>query len=266
YQRVAAGTPMSALFLADGRRSRLLGVNRQIVRRLGARPYAFHGCIGPLPVAPGVKRKLQEALDALTAHFGLRGLNGLDFLLDDERFAVLELNPRPPASMTLYRAALPGGLLRAHLTASLDGRLPAEKSSWPVTNAAGITAKTATSKVSGAAATSNASNASSSTDAQAADGAPPDRHGFEVLFARRACRVSAATAATLATHAWCHDLPAGDTQLGAGEPLCTVSASARTTAAVRAQLDHRRQEISTLLEQIDEVSSGVCGDRTFECQ
>lgn len=236
YQRIATGTPMSALFLADGRRSRLLGVNRQIVRRLGQRPYAFHGCIGPLPVTPGVTRALQEALDAVTTNFGLRGLNGLDFLLDDERIAVLELNPRPPASMTLYRDTVPGGLLRAHLAASLDGRLPAARNTTDV------------------------------TAPPAADGGPPDRHGFEVFFTRRACRVSAAAAAALATRAWCHDLPAGGTQLGLGEPLCTVSASGRTTAAVRAQLDQHRQQISTLLEQIDEASSGVFGDRTLECQ
>lgn len=254
YQRVATGTPMSALFLADGRRCRLLGVNRQIVRRLGDRPYAFHGCIGPLPVTPGVRRALQEALDALTANFGLCGLNGLDFLLDDERIAVLELNPRPPASMTLYRDALPGGLLRAHLAASLDGRLPAAKASWPVPAAPDTKAATDPADVTGP------------TAPPAADCQPPDRQGFEVFFTRRAYRVSAAAAAALAARAWCHDLPAEGTPLGSGEPLCTVSASARTTAAVRAQLGRRRRQISTLLEQIDEASSGVFGDRTLECQ
>jgi uncharacterized protein len=125
YQRIAAGQPMSALFLADGRRARLLGVNLQIARRLGGRPYVFRGCIGPLPVAPGLCRELAGLLDALSADFGLRGLNSLDFLLDAERPAVLELNPRPSASMALYRDALPGGLLRAHVAASREARLPA---------------------------------------------------------------------------------------------------------------------------------------------
>jgi len=125
YQRVAPGPPMSALFLADGRRARLLGVNLQIVRRLGGLPYVFHGCIGPLPVAVGLRRELEGMLDALSADFGLRGLNGLDFLLNGNRLAVLELNPRPSASMALYRDALSGGLLHAHVTASREARLPA---------------------------------------------------------------------------------------------------------------------------------------------
>jgi len=133
YQRIAPGQPMSALFLADGRRARLLGVNLQIVRRLGGRPYVFRGCIGPLPVAAGLRRELAGMLDALSADFGLRGLNSLDFLLDAGRPAVLELNPRPSASMALYRDALPGGLLRAHVAASREGRLPAAGDDAPGT-------------------------------------------------------------------------------------------------------------------------------------
>ncbi len=123
YQRMAPGLPMSALFLADGRRSRLLGINRQMVCRLGHRPYVFSGCIGPVSAPPALGRQLAEWLDALVADFGLRGLNGLDFLLDGERPSVLELNPRPPASLALYR----GALMRGHLAASLGGRLPKEK-------------------------------------------------------------------------------------------------------------------------------------------
>nr|WP_246264253.1 ATP-grasp domain-containing protein [Aromatoleum toluvorans] len=125
YQRIAAGAPMSALFVADGRRSRLVGVNMQIVRPFCGRPFVFHGCIGPVGVAPSVRCALEAMLDALVADFGLRGLNGLDFLLDDDEIRVIELNPRPPASIALYPDALPEGLLRAHVEASLDGRLPA---------------------------------------------------------------------------------------------------------------------------------------------
>lgn len=231
YQRVAPGMAMSALFLADGRRSRLLGVNRQIVRRLGARPYVFRGCIGPVAVAPGVWRTLEGMLDALTADFGLRGLNGLDFLLDDERVNVLELNPRPPASIALYREALAGGLVRAHVAASLEGRLP----DAPARGAGGA-------------------------------GAALRQRGFEIVFAHRHCKLSGRAADALAQPAWCHDLPAPGTHVARGEPLCSVAAAGNTVADVEAQLLQRRRQISFLLEQIDDGSSEGLGLGTLECQ
>jgi len=230
YQRIAPGVAMSALFVADGRRSRFLGVNRQIVRRLGERPFVFRGCIGRVRVATAVRRTLEAALDALTADFGLRGLNGLDFLLDDEQVAVLELNPRPPASIALYRDALAGGLLRAHVAASLHGRLP-------------------------------------EADADvAAAAAPPRPRGFETVFARRRCEVGARTADALAQRAWCHDLPAAGTRVARGEPLCTVSAVGDTVGEVEAQLLRRRRQIFFLLEQVDERSSEGARVRALECQ
>jgi predicted ATP-grasp superfamily ATP-dependent carboligase len=222
YQRLAPGEPMSALFLADGRRGRVLGVNRQIVRRLGGRPFIFRGCIGPLPVTPALGGALQGIVDALTASYGLRGLNGLDFLLDADRLAVLELNPRPPASMALYPDALAGGLMRAHLAASLAGRLPAGDASGP----------------------------------PVAGRAPPARpvRGFEVVFARTPHRVDAAAADALARHPWCHDLPVAGSRLVRGDPLCTVSAVGGTAAEVQALLVRRRRQIPSLLEQHHESS------------
>jgi uncharacterized protein len=227
YQRMATGTPMSALFLADGRRARLLGVNRQIVRRLGARPYLFRGCIGPLPVAPGLRRRLEEMLDALSANFGLRGLNGLDFLLDGEDCAVLEINARPPASIALYGDALPGGLLRAHLAASLEGQLPAVG------------------------------------DEIAVGSARPC--GFEVVYARQRCRISVGVADAWAQLAWCHDLPAPGTTVGRGEPLCSVSAVGSKETEGLALLQQRRRQISSLPEQAHAGNEGLA-TRPLECQ
>lgn len=257
YQRITPGVPMSALFVADGRRSRLIGVSRQIVRRCGDRPYVFRGCIGPVAVAPGVRRTLEGVLDALTADFGLRGVNGLDFLLDDDHISVLELNPRPPASIALYRDALPGGVLRAHLVASLDGGLPdaAEvRSSGQATRSV----TDADIAIAGVGAPS---------DARAATPNSPARHrGFEVVFAGRCGVVGEAAAHALAGLDWCHDLPAAGTCFGPGDPVCTVSAAETTLAGVQAQLLRRRRHIPSLLEQVDEGSSEGLPARQLECQ
>jgi predicted ATP-grasp superfamily ATP-dependent carboligase len=189
----------------------------------------FHGCIGPVRVGAGVRHSIERMLAALAADFGLRGLNGLDFLLDSERITVLELNPRPPASIDLYRDAFEGGLVRAHVAASLEGRLP-------------------------------------DAVVPAGAGGPLRRHGFEIVFAQRRCEISDAAADALALRAWCHDLPAGGTRVARGEPLCTVSAAGRTVAEVEAQLLQRRRQISLLLEQVDEGNSEGSRNRTLERQ
>jgi predicted ATP-grasp superfamily ATP-dependent carboligase len=120
-QRECAGQPMSATFVANGSEVRLLGVNQQIVRALGASPYVFCGVIGPVPVAGGVLLRLQSILRTLAVGLSLRGLASLDFLLEAGRVLVLEVNPRPPASLALYPAWQP---MAAHVRACLLGELP----------------------------------------------------------------------------------------------------------------------------------------------
>ena len=121
HQRAVAGTPMSVLFAADGAAARRLGVQRLIVRPLGAHPFVFRGAVGPLALPPARLAELDAALQVLASDFGLRGLAGLDFVDDGERAWLLELNPRPTASLALYGA----GWMRAHVEAALHGRLPA---------------------------------------------------------------------------------------------------------------------------------------------
>lgn len=122
FQREAAGRPMSALFIADDNAARLIGINELIVRPLGAHPHVYRGAIGPvaLPAAPAAS--LEAMLDALAAAFVLRGLGSLDFVFDGQRLDLLEINPRPPASLALYAGQQP--LLRAHVEVCRGGALP----------------------------------------------------------------------------------------------------------------------------------------------
>ena len=62
-------------------------------------------------------------MDALVAATGLVGLNGIDFLLRDEECLVLEVNPRPTATLDLYDEDYPRGLFEWHLRAC-RGELP----------------------------------------------------------------------------------------------------------------------------------------------
>ena len=121
FQREAPGTPMSATFIADRREARLLGFNRLLVHRFGARPFVHGGVIGPLPLPPGPARAVLDATQALTREFAVAGLASLDFLLDGDAVSVLELNARPSASMALYGE----GWMRAHVQVCTAGELPA---------------------------------------------------------------------------------------------------------------------------------------------
>ena len=126
FQREMPGRPMSATFIANGREVHVLGFNEMTVRRFGARPFVFCGAVGPVLVPENIAMRVTEIARALTAEFELRGLCSIDFMRDGDAIGVIEVNPRPPASMSLYRwpAGAPG-LMQAHLRACLHGELPA---------------------------------------------------------------------------------------------------------------------------------------------
>jgi predicted ATP-grasp superfamily ATP-dependent carboligase len=128
FQRESPGAPMSATFLANGSEARVLGVNRLLVRRFGSHPFVFRGVVGPVPVADGVMQHIGATLRHLTTEFRLRGLGSLDFLLDGDDVAVLEVNSRAPASLALYPDVDGRGVVTAHLRAC-QGKLPAASSS-----------------------------------------------------------------------------------------------------------------------------------------
>ena len=121
FQRTMPGVPMSATFIGNGNEALLVGINELIVRPFGARPYVYGGCVGPVEVTDDLARRVGAAVRALTAEFGLRGWCSLDFMRDGDTIGVLEVNPRPPASLALYAQR---GLIDAQLRACLHAELP----------------------------------------------------------------------------------------------------------------------------------------------
>ncbi len=121
-QRERAGTPMSATLIADARRAVVLGCNEQLTCVDAAAPWVYAGVIGPVRTTGAVARVVHGAAQSLVRTFGVRGLCSLDFLRDGERIEVLELNPRPSASLELYASEAPG-LVRAHARACAGAAL-----------------------------------------------------------------------------------------------------------------------------------------------
>ena len=123
------GSPGSAAFVADGRRAALLGVTRQLVgfRALGGEGFRYGGNIaGPSGrlLTRKARRVLADAVAGITRRFGLRGLNGIDFVLSGGVPHILEINPRYTASMELFEELSGSSLFDLHLEAVERGRLP----------------------------------------------------------------------------------------------------------------------------------------------
>lgn len=130
YQRLHPGVPMSVLFLADGRQARILGYNEQWTAPRPGLPFLYGGAVSRVELPPTVAEGVAAAAERLSASLGLRGLNGIDFLLHEDQWSILELNPRPTATVELYDADYAEGLVAWHLRAS-EGELPAQAEPGP---------------------------------------------------------------------------------------------------------------------------------------
>jgi len=124
FQRRAAGRPVSALMVGDGEGGLLLGFSEQWPSPDGAaQPFRFGGAAQPAIVPPKVFAAIAVALFPLFRATGLRGLASLDLLVGEDGFVVLEINPRPGATLDIFDGAGDSNLFALHV-ASCDGELP----------------------------------------------------------------------------------------------------------------------------------------------
>jgi predicted ATP-grasp superfamily ATP-dependent carboligase len=117
FQQRIAGTPAAAIYVASVDRCSLIGLTTQILGRPGAE-FAYAGSIGPWPLATPLRQELEALGDDLAAWAGLRGLFGVDLIVDaDSRPWVIEVNPRYTASVEVLDLALGHPLLADHARA-----------------------------------------------------------------------------------------------------------------------------------------------------
>ncbi len=108
-QEVISGTPISTCIVGTGKRCRFLGATEQITFDR----YLYCGNIAPLKTT-----KLVEDISVRIGEmFGLRGVNGIDFMSTADGAYVLEVNPRLTGAMEVLEKAYGVNLFDIHIRA-----------------------------------------------------------------------------------------------------------------------------------------------------
>jgi predicted ATP-grasp superfamily ATP-dependent carboligase len=215
YQERIAGLSLGAVFVAGRQKSGrpapacLLGITEQWIGRPGS-PFAYVGSLGPWPVAPRARERIEALGQMLTAEFGLIGLFGIDLILRDDEPWPVEVNPRYTASVEVLELAQRRSFLAEHARAC-D---PAAEA-FP-----GM--------------------------ARASEHGPSCTVGKLIVFAPTRCRFQGVAALAppgedLFAIPRAGDIPEQDTVFEPGEPVLTLFAQGSGIAACRAELEARRR-------------------------
>lgn len=123
FQQHVEGRAVSALFVANGEDARVLGFSEQWTAPSPRSPFRYGGAARPASQPQSVARQMAPALRAIARSFGIVGLASADFLVNGEDALLLEINPRPGATLDIFDGDTKP-LLQLHLDAIRDGRLP----------------------------------------------------------------------------------------------------------------------------------------------
>ena len=119
WQRLTRGRPVSALVQGNGGDARVLAFSEQWTTPRGTAAwsdarYRFAGAVAPATLTPAAAARLDGWAAALGRQGGLVGLASVDALVAGDTVSVLEINPRPGASLDAYELALGINLFRLH--------------------------------------------------------------------------------------------------------------------------------------------------------
>jgi methenyltetrahydromethanopterin cyclohydrolase len=116
WQRYQKGTVGSVLFVSDGESVQIIGFNGQWVESGQTQyPFVFSGVRHCPLVRVAYGQQVLDWLNQLVGAFSLVGLNSLDFIMNKGQLWVLEINPRPSASLMLYDGYCHNKLFERHV-------------------------------------------------------------------------------------------------------------------------------------------------------
>jgi uncharacterized protein len=116
YQPHVPGTPVSVLLMANGISAIVIGFSDQWASPASHQPFRYGGATRPADLAPDVAERLSEAACRVAAALSLTGLNSADFIVNDDDFWMLEINPRPGATIDIFEPE-EGSLFSLHVAA-----------------------------------------------------------------------------------------------------------------------------------------------------
>jgi len=123
FQRYIRGRNVSALFIADGRSAQIVGFSRQWASPIPTAPYRYGGAVRLKRFDMRQAQKIGGWLSGLTARTGLIGLCSADFIRAGDDFHLVEVNPRPGATLDIFDSEQ-APLVKAHLEAGRGKTAP----------------------------------------------------------------------------------------------------------------------------------------------
>jgi predicted ATP-grasp superfamily ATP-dependent carboligase len=104
FQRRVVGRNISALFLASEKQAEIIGLSVQWTAPTRASPFRYGGAAGPIDIEPSHAREIARSVALIASEFDLIGLNSVDFLVSDDEVWLLEINPRPGATLDVFES------------------------------------------------------------------------------------------------------------------------------------------------------------------
>jgi predicted ATP-grasp superfamily ATP-dependent carboligase len=137
YQERVEGRTVSALFVANGSDAQVLGFSEQWTAPSKRSLWRYGGAVRPAALPARLARAMASAVKRVARAFELKGLGSADFMVSDEEPLLLEINPRPGATLDIFDSDVTP-LLKVHLNAVMQGRLPRQGLKFPDAMASAI--------------------------------------------------------------------------------------------------------------------------------
>ncbi len=119
FQSEIEGDTLSALGIVD-KQGAVFAFTRQWCAPLKKRPYRYGGVSGPVTPEPDLEAHLIDICLSVSTMFALQGLVSFDFLFHAGELFLIEVNPRPGASLDVLDDEH-GSLFHAHILACTGG-------------------------------------------------------------------------------------------------------------------------------------------------
>jgi uncharacterized protein len=130
YQLRVTGESISALFLASEKRTEIIGLSMQWSTPTPESPFRYGGAAGPVDIDPAQAKEIARSVAVIGSELDLAGLNSADFMVSTDAVWLIEINPRPGATLDVFESN--EVLLFARHIAACEGRLTPVYPSLPI--------------------------------------------------------------------------------------------------------------------------------------